>query len=126
MTDESRSPIRFYTDAHIAKAIAVQLQKRGVDVIRCEDVGMALVSDFEHLAYAAEHRRAVVTHDLGFTGHHRQWLEQGNHHAGIFLITKDKDNIGMIVTHLAFWYEAINNGAATLEMDVYDQLIFLP
>lgn len=33
--------IRFYTDTHIAKQVAVQLQAKGIDAIRCEDVGMA-------------------------------------------------------------------------------------
>ncbi len=87
---------------------------------------MASAGDLEHLAYAAEHKRAVVTNDQGFTEHHRLWLEQGKHHAGIFLITREKDNIGMIVTNLAFWHEAVSQGAADLESEVYDQLIFLP
>ncbi len=118
--------IRFYTDTHIAKVVAVQLRQRGIDVIRCEEVGMALAGDFEHLAYAAEQGHSMVTNDQGFSGHHRQWLEQGKHHAGIFLITKDKDDVGMIVTELAFWHEAIAAGAADLESDVYDQIIYLP
>jgi hypothetical protein len=126
MTGEGRPPIRYYTDTHIAKAVAEQLRLRGVDVIRCEEVGLAEVSDQEHIAYAAEHGLAMVTHDQGFTGHHRAWLEQDQHHSGIFLITKDKDNIGMIVGTLAFWHEAIRDGAATLEGDVQDQLIFVP
>jgi hypothetical protein len=42
------------------------------------------------------------------------------------LITKDKDDIGMIVSALAFWHEAVASGAADLEHDVYDQTIYLP
>ena len=126
MTDDGRPIIRFYTDTHMARAVAVQLRLRGVDVVRCEEVGLAEVSDQEHIAYAVENSRAMVTHDQGFTAHHREWLAQGNHHAGIFLITKDKDNIGMIVSTLVFWHEAIRDGAATLEDVVNDQLIFIP
>jgi hypothetical protein len=33
--------IKFYTDTHIAKAVAVQLRQKGVDIVRCEEVGMA-------------------------------------------------------------------------------------
>jgi hypothetical protein len=87
---------------------------------------MALAGDFEHLEYAAENGYAMVTNDQGFTAHHRQWLEQGKHHSGIFLTTKNKDDIGMIVTELTFWHEAIAEGAAKLETDVYDQIIYLP
>src|SRR5262245_2350999 len=103
MTDEAGPTIRYYTDAHIAKAVVEQLRLRGVDVTRCEEVGLAEVSDQGHIAYAAENGRAMVTHDQGFTAHHRVWLAQGNHHAGIFLITKDKDNIGLLVNTLVFW-----------------------
>jgi hypothetical protein len=34
--------IKFYADTHIARAVAFQLSQRGFDVIRCEEVGMAL------------------------------------------------------------------------------------
>jgi len=40
--------IKFYTDAHVAKAIARQLHSRGVDIVRCQDVGMADADDSEH------------------------------------------------------------------------------
>ncbi len=72
--------IKFYTDTHIARVVATQLRQRSIDVIRCEEVGMALAGDFEHLAYATEQGRSVVTNDQGFSGHHRQRLEQWKHH----------------------------------------------
>ncbi len=65
MTDESKPTIRFYTDTHIARAVAAQLRLRGVEVLRCEDVGLAEVSDQEHMAYAAQNSLAIVTHDQG-------------------------------------------------------------
>lgn len=119
-------PIKFYTDTHIAKAVALQLLQRMIDIVRCEEVDMAEASDLDHLQYAFDHNRTIVTNDQGFTEHHRRWLVRGKHHAGIFLITKNKDNIGMIVTTLAFWHDAIESGAANLETDVYDQLVFVP
>jgi predicted nuclease of predicted toxin-antitoxin system len=118
--------LKLYTDTHIAKTVAIQLRQRNIDIVRCEEVDMASVRDLEHLAYAAAQERAIITNDQGFAGHHRQWLEQGKHHAGIFLITKGKDDIGMIVTTLAFWRDAIDDGAATIESDVNDQIIYLP
>jgi hypothetical protein len=118
--------IKFYTDTHIAKAVAVQLQSKGVDIIRCEDVGMAEAGDLEHLEYTASTGRTIVTNDQGFTGHHRWWLQAGRQHAGIFLITHDKENIGMIVMALLFWHEAVAAGAADLANDVYNQIQFIP
>ena len=32
--------IKFYTDTHIARQVAIQLRAKGIDVVRCEDVGM--------------------------------------------------------------------------------------
>jgi hypothetical protein len=32
-------PIKFYTDTHIAKVITLQLRRRGVDILHCEEVG---------------------------------------------------------------------------------------
>jgi hypothetical protein len=37
--------IKFYADTHIAKAVAVQLRLRGVDIVRCEEVDMTQVDD---------------------------------------------------------------------------------
>jgi predicted nuclease of predicted toxin-antitoxin system len=59
-------PLKFYTDTHIAKAIAVQLRNRGVEVVRCEEVGLAEARDTVHLEYATNHGLAVVTHDDDF------------------------------------------------------------
>ena len=47
--------LRFYFDSHIAKAAAVQLREKGVDVVRCEDVGMADASDETLLQYATDY-----------------------------------------------------------------------
>jgi hypothetical protein len=41
--------LEFYTDTHITKQVAVQLRKRGVDVVLCEEVGlMAVVTGVEY------------------------------------------------------------------------------
>jgi hypothetical protein len=48
------SVLKFYADTHIDKDVAIQLRKKGVDVVRCEDVGMAEADDEAHLDYAAQ------------------------------------------------------------------------
>ena len=56
--------LRFYTDTHIDKQVAIQLRTHGVDVVRCEEVGMAEAEDDAHLIYATQHERALITKDL--------------------------------------------------------------
>jgi predicted nuclease of predicted toxin-antitoxin system len=119
-------PVKFYTDTHLDKAIAVQARQRGVDVIRCEEVGMATAQDFEHLAYAAAQGRTMISADADFTRLHAEWQASGQPHAGIIYIQPErKDDIGAIVAALEFLHQAIEGGAATLEEDVYNTLRYL-
>lgn len=59
--------LTFYFDTHIAKAVATQLIAKGVQVTRCEAVGMAEASDEDHLDYAANHRHILVSQDDDFS-----------------------------------------------------------
>ncbi len=118
--------VRFYTDSHIDKAIAAQARQRGVDVIRCQDVGLADASDVEHLEYATAQERLVITADADFPRLHAQWQRANRQHAGIiFLQQARKDDIGAVVDYLEFLDQAIRSGAGTLEEDVRNQLIYL-
>jgi predicted nuclease of predicted toxin-antitoxin system len=108
--------IRFYTDAHIAKAAVTQLVSHGVDVVRCEDVGAKSASDAEHLNIASNQERILVTHDDDFLNLHRTWLASGKHHSGIILISSAKQGvIGILVRELLFLHNAVIEGAATPE-----------
>ncbi len=118
-------PIKYYTDVHIHKAVVAQLRQRGVDIIHCEEVGMALADDPEHLEYAATTERSMVSNDRDFIHWHNEWLQQGKNHAGIFLVVGNKDDIGMVVRELLFWHDAIIGNAGTLEADVFNQIFFV-
>lgn len=92
--------LKFYFDTHIAKAVAVQLRLKGMDVMRCEEVGMAEASDIEHLEYAAMEGRAIVSMDKHFPQWHQRWQFEGKTHAGIFRIQnhlQSDEGIGAIV-----------------------------
>ncbi len=116
--------IKFYTDSHIAKAIAVQLRNRSVDIVRCQDVGMDDADDIEHLEYAASQGRTVITGDEDFLVLDAQWRRSGKHHAGIIYLPPDrKDAIGTIVAYVVFLHQAIAAGAADLVTDIYNQVI---
>jgi predicted nuclease of predicted toxin-antitoxin system len=114
-------PLKFYTDSHIPKAVADQLRARGVDVVRCQDVGMAHADDLPHLEYAAREGRVVVTGDRDFLRLNAEWLAAGREHAGIVYITPEtmrhSRKVGILVSELLFFHEAVEGGAATVEQD---------
>jgi hypothetical protein len=118
--------IKFYTDTHIAKAVTVQCQHHGVDIIRCEDVGLAEASDEEHLTYASDQGRVMVTSDRDFVELHKQYVDTGKLHAGIlYILPEHKDDIGRVVRFIIDLHELIQGGAATLEQDINNQLYWL-
>ncbi len=108
--------LRFYTDAHIDRQVAIQLRAKGVEVVRCEDVAMAEADDEAHLEYAAHHNLALITKDAGFRGRHFRWLSEGKDHHGIFFCAdRHIAAIGKIVTACYTYYQLIEEGAGTLE-----------
>ncbi len=116
--------LKFYTDTHVPKAVAAQLRAQGIEVIRCEDVGLAEVEDGEHLEYATSQGCTLVSHDLDFVQLHSQSVHDGLRHCGIVLFNrKFQGNIGKLVTELAEWHSLIAEGVGTVETDVYNKLI---
>lgn len=60
------SPVKFYFDEHIATAIAKGVRRRGIDVVTVAEAGKLEASDEEHLAFAHQQQRVIVTHDVDF------------------------------------------------------------
>lgn len=121
-------PLKFYTDTHIPKQVAIQLINKGVEVVRCEEVGLAEASDEEQLAYAAQAGLAMVSMDEDFQQLHVQWLENEKAHTGIFWISKHlkgKVAIGRVVGELLEYHQLVAAGAATLEADIHNQLFYI-
>lgn len=121
--------LKFFTDEHISKALIEQLRRRGVDVLRCEDVGMKAAHDSELLAYAAEHGYTLLSMDDDVTKLHRQWAEAGRIHSGIFFAPmvqfSGPQGIGPIVLFCAEWAELIGDDAAELESSIHNRLIYV-
>jgi predicted nuclease of predicted toxin-antitoxin system len=121
-----RPRIRFFTDAHIPRTIVTQLQQKGVDILRCEDAGMKYAKDESLLEYATQEGRTLVTCDEDFFRLVVQWREAGKNHAGIVYIVSEKQGIiGVIVKELLFLHQAIEGGAASLQEDVYNQVLYI-
>ena len=109
--------LKFYTDTHISKQIALQLRQHGIDIVRCEEVGMAEADDEAHLEYAAQENRVLITVDKGFRDRAFQRLADGRNHSGIILVHPDLQGnagIGTIVEWCLFFFEAVREGAANI------------
>ncbi len=120
--------LRFYFDTHIAKVAALQLRAKGVDVLRCEDVGMTEASDKAHLIYATEHERIMVSQDEDFPILDARWKAQDKRHMGIFKIPptlKGMALISAVVNELIFYDEAATVGAIDYLTEIENTVVYL-
>lgn len=116
--------LKYYFDTHIPKAVAVQLRQRDIDVVRCEEVGLAEVDDTEHLEYATAQERTLVSNDADFRNLHSMWIGQGMTHAGIMVFNQRfQGDVGKLVRELYEFHTLIEQGIGTLTKDIYNQLI---
>jgi len=123
---EQENKLRLYLDAHIAKQLAIQLRLKNVDVIRCQELGFDNQSDIFHFEYAAQEKRALVTSDEDFLNLAKERQNKNQFHAGVIYVShQQKENIGLQVRELLFLHDSIIAGAATLEIDVYNQVRFI-
>lgn len=110
---------KFYLDSHIPKEVAIQLRAKNVDAIHCAEIGMEDASDEEHLTYAAENGRIMVTCDPGIEYElHYKWIAAGKRHMGIaFFRGEDQcKSISVVFNELMFLWEAANDAS-----DLYNQ-----
>ena len=123
------SKLKFFTDEHIDKAIAIQLQRRGVEVLRCEDVGLKSVADDDLLEYASKNGYALLSMDADVARLHSERITEGKTHGGIFYARmsqfQGQAGIGAIVSFCSEFAELIEGGAGDLNHDIHNQLIFV-
>lgn len=120
--------LAFYFDTHIAKAAAVQLRARGVDVIRCEEVNMAEADDSAHLIYATQQARIMVSQDDDFLLLDKQWKLAGKTHAGIMRVPPNYQGaaqISFVVEQLLFYYEAEKADAIDYATEIENLVTYL-
>jgi hypothetical protein len=95
--------VKFYTDEHIAKAVARGLAARGVDVLTAVQAGMLGATDPEHLRRATHEMRVVVTHDDDFLRLHAAGID----HAGI-AFSPHGTSIGDVIRGLMLIYQVLD------------------
>lgn len=72
--------IRYLVDEHVAKAVAIGLRKRGIDVITVAEAGLLGAGDDELLVFADTEDRVIATQDRDFL---RMAAEVKGNHPGI-------------------------------------------
>lgn len=88
--------LKFHLDEQIATALAAGLRQHGIDVTTTADAGLLNRRDTEHLAFALEEYRVVLTHDRDFLRLHAL----GTDHAGIAWCRQDKYSVGELLSLL--------------------------
>jgi hypothetical protein len=82
----------FYSDSHVSFDMLGLIEIAGHTVVKSQAVGLRDAEDHEHLWYAAQHQRIVISSDTGFAIWYRMWLffarawKADVHHAGILII----------------------------------------
>jgi len=110
----------------VPEAVAIQLRLNGVDVVRCQDIKLDDATDLEHLEYASAQEMAIITKDSDFPSPHKIWMQENRIHCGIFFCPyRNEPATSKIVTACLFYYHAIEDGARTLEHDIYNQLHYI-
>lgn len=94
--------IAFHLDEHIDSAIAEGLRRRGIDVTMSTDVGLRGAPDEEHLDFAFQSGRILVTQDRDFLRLH----SIGAPHAGIAYCKQRTRSVGAILRALIVIYES--------------------
>lgn len=111
---------KFYLDSHLSKTICKQLRRKGVDIVHCAEIGMKDAPDNEHLGYATQLGRILVTCDKGINFQlHLAWQAEGKEHAGIvyFRMEDQCKSISIVVNELLFLHEA-----AVYETDLHNDI----
>lgn len=74
-----KTPVRFYADEHISRAVIRGLRHRGIDALTVSEAGLQGADDEEQLARALAEGRVLLTQDSDFL----RLGQAGLAHAGI-------------------------------------------
>ena len=70
--------VRYYADEHISRAVVLGLRQRGLDVLTVSEAGLLGGSDEDHVAFALQNLRCIVTQDTDFLA-----IANDSAHAGV-------------------------------------------
>ena len=96
--------VLFHLDEHIPAALADALRHRGIDVTTTADAGLVGAPDRDHLVFAVEAGRVVVTEDIDFLRLHAA----GERHTGIAYCHPQSRSIGEMLRRLVLIHAALS------------------
>jgi len=98
--------VAVYTDELVDPALAIELTRRGYNVLSCHAVGRAnqRINDRDQLVYATEAGRAILTNNIrDYVPLDVRWKRQGRIHAGMMLYANFPplgDLLRRVIAHL--------------------------
>jgi predicted nuclease of predicted toxin-antitoxin system len=97
-----QTSIRFHLDESVTTVLARLLRQRGIDVTLPADAALIGASDEQHLYFARQNDRVLVTHDVDFLR-----LDQGGaEHAGIVYCHQSKYAVSELLQTLLLVHSA--------------------
>lgn len=120
--------LQFYFDTHIAKAAADQLRSKNIDVVRCEEVGMAAhlmknICNTQQKKDASWYRKMLIFLILD-----AKWKQENRPHTGIMYEPnhlQGNAQISHIVKKLQFYNEAEESAAIDYQTEIVNRVIYL-
>ena len=116
------------TDENIANEVSRQLQAKGVKAERVIDVLPEGISDPDILEFAYKNNYILLTHDEAITKHIKNRIENGQEHAGVFIVPhhlQGSKGIGTIVKVIVKLATNIQEGTETIIDTVYNQIRYI-
>lgn len=92
--------LRIYANESVSPAVTDSLRQRHIDAWAARDVGHLGWTDEEQLAFAAEEKAAILTHDADFLRIAHACADQGREHWGVFFVQEQKLSIGECIRQL--------------------------
>ena len=92
--------VALYLDVHVPSAVAVQLRRRGIDVLTAIEDGWHARPDDELLDRARELQRVLFTQDIRFRALAEDWQRQSRPFSGLVFGHQLRGTIGQYVEDL--------------------------
>ena len=95
--------IQFHLDENVDPAVAIGLQRFGIDVTTSGQMDLLSSVDETQLSFVIREQRVIVTHDEDFLVIHSHGVE----HAGIVYCHLGERSIGQMIESLRLIYEIL-------------------
>jgi hypothetical protein len=96
--------LAFHLDEHMDAAIAYGLRSRGINCTTTADAGLLGADDDQHVEFALQEQRVIVTSDADFLA----LANKGLAHAGIAFFQRGSRSIGHVVRYLCLMSDCLS------------------